>query len=305
MVKILCGSEKYLLDQKLAELKKEYSNDSILEFEEFSNDVMLELMTPSFFGKKLILVRANSLSDLNDSLIEYIKSPSETSTLIIVVRDMDKRKALYKNLENISKDLQADLLCEFKKISDTELKDFIYQLCTERKLNMSAAQYQMLAGRISYKNEATTLYDVVLYIDKISASVTDGLITEKHIEEAVEDNDEGNIFAIIDCLIRKDLAAAMREVRMVEKKECLKVLGLLLSKFRIAFKAALFDNKSTAASSIGVKEWQIPDFRVEQTVLAECIGIIVNAMEDIKSGNIGDDTMLVYTVECIYSKLYN
>ena len=83
-----------------------------------------------------------------------------------------------------------------------------------------------------------------------------------------------------------------REISLIPKDNGLMVLGLILSKFRLAYKASFFQNKTDAAKAIGCASYAIPTFQCDNKVLMKCIDIIMKSMAELKQWG-SEETMVV------------
>lgn len=299
MIKILYGDEPYKIDRILSEVKK--GRDAVIETETFDEEVAIEISTPSFFGKKLIIIKAASLKDVNSSFCELAENSTDEVDVYLVIKNMDKRLALFKKLEQVNKKQGGNLIQECQKLTEPELGKYIHSQFQEKGKKLPVELLPVLLKRLNY--ESCNLYEVNLVIDKITAITEGECITQAEVEEASEDNSEGNVFKIFTLLCEGKVQELMREVDLIPANEGIKVLGLLLSKFRLVYKASLFPNKAEAAKGLNIAVWKIPELRKEAAVISECMDIIVEGMSDIKFGILNEETAVKSVVLRLFHKI--
>ena len=103
MLKILYGKEHYTISRLKSEAVSQVDMPDMnyASFQKFDEEVVGLLRTYPFLeDRRVVVIDADSLSVINNEhFLNYIKTPEETSDLIIILREADQRTKLFKELK--------------------------------------------------------------------------------------------------------------------------------------------------------------------------------------------------------------
>ncbi len=246
-VYLLFGAETYLRDlaaKTIGDLA--LANSSLREFNEIEhslNDGKINYaisdaeQLPMVDARRVVKitnvrVSANSNKDNlkeedEEILSRYLSRPAETSIVIFVADELDKRRKISKLL------LEKSVSVEFGELKDVELikwaSDKLKELNTEadqRALNLLVALVGNNVRRLT--NE----------IEKLSiAALPDKLITSELVESLVPNSREISNFDLTDYLLAGDKRRALQTLKKIldDGAEPLMILGLISYNFRRLF----------------------------------------------------------------------
>lgn len=140
------------------------------------NDIISEIMQyPMLSSLRIVIVKeAQNISDI-DRLSSIINTIPQTSTLVIAYKKKyDKRKSLYKAIE------QTGCIFESNKIYDSKLPDFIISTFNSKNLSIDPQTAYMMSEYVG-----NNLKQILLEIDKISINLT-GVKQKVSIEDIKE-----------------------------------------------------------------------------------------------------------------------
>ena len=294
MVKVLYGNEPYVIAKRKAKVVNALTNKqmNLQNFEgKFDLDVYNSCLSfPFLEDKRVVLMDIDSLSALDTPLFEeYLSSPVETTELLIICKNVDKRVKLYKKLKAL------DVLIPCDKLDEETLKKAI--LCELSKKGGSIQELALaeLIKRLNYENEdSVNMFSIVGYLDNMLA-INKG-ITLEMVQKYVPKIEEANVFALSKLLLAESSAELLREVDMIDTDESIKTLSLLLRDFRIAYKLKYFDKKEVADKGVFTS---FSEFSAD--TLVDCMQVITDTIADVKAGRTTNQQAL--KLACI--KLFN
>lgn len=209
---LLSGEEPYFIDllaeQFLSLIPEEerdfnlsvlYGNDKLCDLALITSEAM---RFPMMGERHLVLVReAQHISDL-DKISQLIAELPETTCLVFAYKKKaDKRKALYKTFAT------AGALYESNPISEREVPKFITTALAKHRVDIDAHTAQLMA-----EHTGNDLEKIVREVEKLSLVFAGkpGKLTPELVEEYVGISREYNNFELLNALIRRDAAKALR-----------------------------------------------------------------------------------------------
>jgi DNA polymerase-3 subunit delta len=247
-VYLLFGAETYLRDlaaQAIADLV--LADSSLREFNETefvlsSNSPVGHALAsaeqlPMISSKRVVKITnaVVSASGTKDTLKEedeeilaaYLNRPSETSVVIFVADELDKRRKIAK--------LLLDKCCavEFKQLEETELINWARTKLKDLNSEADDRALRHLVGLIG--NNVRRLTNE---IEKLSvAALPDALITYELVEALVPDSRELSNFELTDSLLSKNKTRALQILKKIldDGAEPLMLLGLISYNFHRIF----------------------------------------------------------------------
>jgi DNA polymerase-3 subunit delta len=248
-VYLLFGAETYLRDmaaKTIADLI--LSGNSLREFNEIEhslNDSKIQYALsdaeqfPMICSHRVIkitdvVVSANGSKDNlreedEESLSKYLKRPAETSVVIFIAGELDKRRKISKLL------LDNSVAVEFTALQDEELKRWARDKANEISAEIDERALNYLIGLIG-----SDIRKLTLEVEKLAiAALPDKLITYELVEKLVLNSREISNFDLTDHLLAGNKSRALHILKKIldDGAEPLMLLGLIASNFRRLFLA--------------------------------------------------------------------
>lgn len=300
-VKIFYGSEPYIIDKKL---KREIScsNLDIYYHDEFSDNLVQDLQTVSFFDEKRVVVLTTDELKSDERLLDTIKSVSNSTDFFIVARNIDKRSSIYKYAK------RHGLLFEFQKLNEIQLKKFVFQLLSQNGTKITNRAYNLMLERIDYfNNPDVTLYTVEIYVKQLL--FLSKVITEKEVSLVVPETSNEKVYQLTKAILynHKDKAFALAVDFTLRGENIIGMLSMMLRVFRLAFKSTLYNDVSNKmlGALLGVPVFQFQDaLSIPENILGYVLDIIQESINGIKSGRCDAETMFLLAIGKIIETLY-
>jgi len=265
---LLYGEEQYIIDNLINYLVEHVDpvyrdfNVKFIDWEKNElEDVLANLETLPFMGDHTFTI-VTSVEKMNKELTDeginqlksYLQSPNESSVLIFIARSIDKRKKMYKALKKHAR------VEEFRKLNTGELKKWINKYITDadKKIKSQTLNYLIQSYGYHNKNSDINLYHITQSLEKIIGFSDKKEITNKIIDEFVEQPIENNIFLLTDALLDFNTEQALDILnKMDEKGEPLMlVLFMIIQQFRTIFKVKILTESGltakVASKTIGI-----------------------------------------------------
>lgn len=244
---LLFGEEGYLRDQAARAITEAVLRDAPLrEFNEttfslFSTDIQhaiaaaeqLPMMSPRRVVK---ITDFNKLSETDEEILaRYLSRPAESSVVIFLASELDKRKKLSKVL------LDACSSVEFAPLKDNELKDWAKRRLNELKIKTDEMTLGKIIGLVG--SDVRTLTNE---IEKLAtAAIDSGFITTELVDSLVANSREISNFDLADKLVAKDRKGALQILHKIldDGAEPVMLIGLIASSYhRLAMVKELMSN---------------------------------------------------------------
>lgn len=240
-VYLLFGAERYLRNLAAKAITEKVLHDSPLrEFNEsefslneteFSRAIAAAEQLPMMASRRVIKIsEIHRIKESDeDSLSRYVSRPSESSVVIFIADELDKRRRFVKTL------FDNCVSAEFANLSDLEL--MIWAKSKLKELNAHAddpvlRQIVSLVGnnvlRLTNELEKLTI-----------AALPDHSISNELVEKLVSNSRELSNFELTDHVLDKDRIRALQILKKIldDGAEPLMLLGLLSSNFHRLFLA--------------------------------------------------------------------
>ena len=167
--------------------------------------------------------------DYEDVLANYLKRPAETSVVIFIADELDKRRRMSRLL------IENSVAVEFAALDDGKLKNW-----AKDKLKESGARADELALNHLIALVGNDVRRLTNEIEKIiTASLPEKIITYDLVESLVPNSREITNFALTDQLVAKNKTKALEILKKIldDGAEPLMLLGLIAHNFRRIFMA--------------------------------------------------------------------
>lgn len=319
---LLYGEEKYLLENSLSKLLKEFGekingiNFINLDSTNVQN-IISDIETPAFgYPRKLILVKdsqlfkkqsrgkkgASSGENKNVSKIaEYIDENIEMikeSVVIIFVEDEVEKNELYKVIE------KNGIVHEFAKLKLPEIVKKLKAICNAYKVNVDEPTL-----RYFVESCGTNMQDLINEIRKqIEYAGQGGTITTKSIDLLAIKQLDSVIFDLTDNLGKRNIEQALKVLKKLiyAKEPIQKILITLYNHFKKLYftKLAINGNKNVAQSlnlkpnqTFLVSKYTMQSKYFKENELREILQEFINLDYNSKIGNI-DAYLGLETILC-------
>lgn len=247
MVYLLYGEERYLLENKIKRIKKEFGEliqgiNYIQIGETEIDNIISDIETPPFgYTKKMILARNTGIfkkskkttkkeekaKTIVDKLAEYIekniKQINETVDIIFVEEEAEKN-SLYKSIEKNGE------VIEFTELKLPELISNIKKICNAYKVNIDEAttRYFIECCGINMQELINEIRKLIEYAGE------NGTITSREINLLSTKQIQAIIFDLTDSLGKKDIAQSLKVLKglIASKEPIQKILITLYNHFK-------------------------------------------------------------------------
>ncbi len=238
---LLFGAEKYLRDLAAKTITDRALQDSQLrEFNETScslNDtefvraISSAEQLPMMSARRVVkITEINKLKEADeDALARYVARPAETSVVIFIADELDKRRRFAKTL------LENCVSVEFTNLSDFELQGW-----AKGKLKELNVQADDNALREIVALVGNNVLKLTTEIEKLAtAALPDSIITSELVEKLVPNSREISNFDLTNHLLNKNRHRAFQVLQKIlnDGAEPLMLLGLIANNFHRLFLA--------------------------------------------------------------------
>lgn len=307
-VYLLYGAEEYLKKLYRDKLKEGIMGDgdsmNFSYFEGKNLDVnefihIAETM-PFFSERRMILVENSGLFKAQSELADYMKEMPETTHVVFVEQEVDKRNRLFKAVKDIG------YICELNGLDDSQIKLWAAGILNKDKKKITDATMNYLLDKVGKDmvNLKTELEKLICY------AYEKEVITAEDIDAICTEQLTGKIFLMIDAI------AAGNEKRALElyydllslKEKPMSILYLIIRHFNILLQVKDLSKRSVNNQGIAAKVG-VPPFAVakyisqartfKQDAIKNNIAYGIEIEEQVKSGRlneqIGVELMIVKT----------
>jgi DNA polymerase-3 subunit delta len=233
---LLFGAENYLRDSAAKAIANASLKDSSLrEFNEASfslsnTDVQQAIAAaeqlPMMSQRRVVSIKDfGKLREADEeALLRYVARPVESSVVIFIADDLDKRRKLSKSL------LEACVAVEFAPLSDTELAEWAKKRLKELKAQTDERTLHQIVALVG--SDVRTLSNE---LEKLAtAALSTGLITMEMVDSLVSRSRELSNFELADHLIARNRKRALQTLQRLldDGAEPVMLIGLIGSNYR-------------------------------------------------------------------------
>lgn len=274
-VYLLFGAESYLRDlaaKFIADLA--LADSSLREFNEIEYSLkegkieyaladaeQLPMMSSRRVVKiSNVIVSANSnkdnLKEEDEAVLErYLSRPAETSIVIFIADELDKRRKMSKLL------LEKSIAVEFTALKDFELRKWIRDKAKDFDTEIDEKAANALIELLG-----VDIRKITVEIEKLAvAALPDRLITEDLIESLVPNSREISNFDLTDRLLEGNRSKALQVLKKIldDGAEPLMIIGLIANNFHRLFLAKELMNQGVERREVG-RIMKLPPFKQEE-----------------------------------------
>ena len=237
---LLIGNEIYGQNQRKKQLIEQFvSIDDQMNLtyynEEANNDIrqlIIQCQTYPFLSDYRVIVYENPSfifdSKLLDAkqqqtLVDYLSNPVETTVLIIVInKTVNSNSLIYKKISKYFK------IEKFDKLSQNDFEKLVRDDLKTNSVNISKDALELLLSRLDN--------DVEKYKNELNKLLTYGCeLDYQDIDYLINQPIENDIFKLTNAINQNDLAASLKVYRDLltnNKNDVLSIIGLLASQYR-------------------------------------------------------------------------
>ena len=247
--------------------------------------------TLPFFAERRLIVLENTgfLKNASPELAEYIKEIPETTSVIFIEEELDKRGKLYKAIKDKGR------IVELKRQDDQTLMKWILGFVKREDKQISEATIRYFLGKVgndmeNIQREREKLFCYCMYRTDITVADIDAICTTQI---------ENHIFDMVDAVANKEQKKALDYYYdlLALKEPPMRILYLLTRQFRILMEVkdmeGLGFGQKDIASKVGIMPFLVGKYRAQAKAfskkeLREIVEAGVEAEEMVKTGRMGD-----------------
>lgn len=261
----------------------ENAGDKLLQIENIADTM------PFFADRRLIVLENTGLFKKDNDFADYIPMLPETTTIIIIESEVDKRSRLYKTIA------KTGYACEFNRQSPAELRDFACRWAARAGKQLSTGLADLLIGTVG-----DDMNTIVNELDKVIAYCGDReLITKADIEEMCTPQIEGRVFELVEALITRNKSKAFEIYGdlLAMRESAFGILALIRKNYQRLLCVRELEDKALGISEISSRiqtpDWLVRKLKVQikgysPQKLQRAVGETVNTEFAIKTGDIGE-----------------
>lgn len=297
-VYLLTGEEVYLRNQYKKRLRnalldpEDTMNASVFEGKGINPREIIDLAeTMPFFAERRVIVLEDSGFAKNacPELAEYLPEIPESTCLILVESEVDKRGKLYKNIKNVGR------IVEFKRQDDRTLARWVLGTLKKEGKNITEDTLYAFLGRTGsdMENIEKELEKLLCY------TLGREVITTADVEAVCTEQTENRIFEMIQAITDKDQRKALDLYAdlLAMKEPPMRILYLITKQFNQLLmlkslsgqgldKAELAKKAGVPPFALGKYQAQCRKFSLIQ--LRQAVEDCVETEERVKTGQMGD-----------------
>lgn len=294
---LLCGSEQYLKRLYRNKLKTAIMGDGDeMNYAHFEGKGIDELgilrladTMPFFAEHRLILIENSGWFKSQSRIADEIKGLPDTTILLFVEEEIDKRNRLYKAVKEIG------YVCEMNGMEERDLKLWAASLLKqdEKKITDSTMTYFLDKVGSDMDNLSSEIEKLVSYVGERD------IITPEDIDAICTEQITGKIFQMVDYVASGNPQKAIRLYHdlLVLREKPMSILYLLLRQFNLLMQIKQMNANhlpsATIAKNAGVPPFavnkylaQAKAFSMEKLLFAVTYG--VTAEEQVKTGKLNE-----------------
>ena len=297
-VYLLCGEEAYLRNQYKKRLKDAMTDEgdtmnySYYEGKDVNPRAVIDMAeTLPFFAERRVLMIENSgfFKNRCDELADYVSSIPESTCLIFVETEIDKRSRLYKEVKKYGRVVEFGIQKE-----DTLVKWILGMLKKEGK-SITKETLQLFLTKTG-----SDMQTIKNELDK-QISFTEGkeVITSEDVEQVCVAQTTNKIFDMINAIAEGNHKKALElyEDLLSLKEPPMRILFLIARQFHQLYQLKLLAKESVASSEIAkqagimpfaMKKYQAQAKSFSEEELRQAVEECVDAEEAVKTGAMND-----------------
>lgn len=309
-VYLLFGEERYLIKQYKDKLKKalcapdDTMNSHFYEGKGISAGEIIDLAeTMPFFAERKVIFLENSgfLKSSGEQLAEYIGEQNETTVLIFVETEVDKRSKLFKAIQT------KGCAVEFAQQDENTLKRWIAGM-----LNREGKKITESTVNLFLSKTGTDMENIYGELEKLICYCMDKeVITAEDVETICTTRITNHVFDMVDAIADKKQAKALQLYYdlLALKEPPMRILALIARQCNLLLQTKAMKNKGYSnkdmAASLGVPAFAVGKYTAQAgkfrtATLKDAVRKCVEADHAVKSGKLND----VMSVEILIMSVF-
>ena len=297
-VYLLYGEERYLKKQYKDKLKKalcapdDNMNNHYFEGKGIAIGEVIDLAEtmPFFADRKVIFLQDSGfLKSGGEQLAEYLGSQNETTIIIMVESEIDKRSKLYKAIQS------KGCIVEFEAQDENTLKRWVAGLLTKEGKKVTESTVQLFLSKTG-----TDMENIYGELEKLICYCMDKEVVEaEDVETICTTRVTSHIFDMVDAIADKKQKKALELYYelLALKEPPMRILFLIARQCNILLQVKAMKNKGYGnkemASSIGVPPFALGKYvtqagKFKTSQLKHAVTQCVEAEEAVKTGRMND-----------------
>lgn len=296
-VYLLYGTESYLKKLYKDKLKtailgnSDEMNYSYFEGKDIDTSQVISIAEtlPFFAEKRLIVIENSGLFKSQSDLADYIKSMPETTHIVFVETEVDKRNRLYKAVKDIG------TISEMNGLDEANLKLWIATMLAKDKKKITGDTILYLLSKTG-----TDMENIQNEVEKLICYAYDReVITAEDIDAVCTTQISGKIFAMVDAIgnKRQQQALDLYYDLLALKEKPMSILYLITRQFNILMQVkdlvALGYNNKVISEKTGLMPFTINKYIAQgknfaAKTLKEALQSCAETEELIKTGRLID-----------------
>lgn len=295
---LLTGEEVYLRNQYKKRLcnallnPEDTMNVSVFEGKGINPREIIDLAeTMPFFAERRVILIENSgfLKNACPELAEYVPEIPESTCIILVEPEVDKRGKFYKAIKS------AGRVVEFKRQDERTLARWVLGTLKKEGKNITEETMHVFLGRTGsdMENIERELEKLLCY------TLGRDVITTKDVEDVCTEQTENRIFDMVQAITEKDQRKALDLYAdlLSMKEPPMRILFLITRQFHQLLQLKSLSgqglDKSELAKKAGIPPFALGKYqaqcrRFSVPELRQAVEDCVNTEERVKTGQMGD-----------------
>lgn len=297
---LLYGEEDYLKKQYKNRLKNAICGDDTMNYSYFegkacdvSNIKGICETLPFFADRRLVIIENSGFfKSANDTINEYIESVPDSTCLVFVENEVDKRGKLFKKVRDIG------YICEMSEQNQAALEQWIAGILNQNGMKITKSTLERFLDYVGTDMECISkeLEKLVCY------ALGREVVTDSDVEAVCTVQISSRIFDMIDAMSNKNRAKALELYNdmMALKEPPMRILFMLARQFNIMLQVHELSKKGMAsgeiASKVGIQPFIAGKVARQlgakngftKEMLIEALKDCVNIENDIKNGRMDD-----------------
>ena len=307
---LLYGTEDYLKKSYQAKLKEgilgsgDEMNYTYFEGKGIEVEKIIESaqILPFFADHRLIMIKNSGFFKSQNDLADYIKGFPDTTVLVFVEQEVDKRNRLFKAVKEIG------VISEMTEMDEKNLKLWVAAQLQRAGKKVTESTVSFLLNQVG-----TNMNILSNEVEKLICFAMDrDVITVEDVEEVCTVQITGKIFAMVDAIAsgNQDTALKLYYDLLTLREKPLSILFLITRHFNILLQVKELAGHGYNGSVIAQKV-SVPPFAVNKYIaqsknftmgrLKEALETCASIEEEIKTGRL-NEMMGVELLIVTYSK---
>ncbi len=309
-VYLIYGEEKYLIRTiKNRMIKGLVKADDTMNYTKFVGkdssvkEIIQTCDTLPFFAdyRVVLLEDTGFFKTSNDEMAEYIKEIPDSSVVIFIEEEVDKRNKVYKQVKS------TGYICECSRMNHSELSKWVLVRLNKENKKITKENMDYLLEKLG-----DDMDNISSELDKLlSYTMGRNIIGKSDIDDVCVSEITGKIFDMVDAIGNKDQKKALDlYYDLIAVREApMKILYMLTRQFNIMLQVKEMEMKGKSsgemAKNIGMQSFivnktlkQCKNFKLH--VIKNAVNYCLKMEEAVKTGNM-NDKMAVELVIVKYS----